>query len=147
MWVISAKGGAAVVLALVTIAASDPIVRWVGLLATLFLAGVATRDAVLRVRVEADADGVNLVHGLGRRHFAWSQLEQITIYNRRARGIRADLLEFDAGDEILQFGHTELGVTTYSALDGLAALCPDQSIVRRPEIDPETETELDSWDR
>jgi hypothetical protein len=140
VWVISAKGVAAMVLGLVTLAGTDRIVRWVALLATLFVAALAVRDWVLRVRVEADADGVDLVQGLRRRHFTWSQIEQITIYDRRARGIRAELLEFDAGDDILQFGRNELGISPYTALDAVAALCPDQSIVRRPEIVP------DSWD-
>jgi hypothetical protein len=138
VWVVVAKGAGAAVLGLVALFGTDRIERWVAVLAGLFVAALATRDGVLRVRVAGDTEGLELVQGLRRRRFAWSQLEQIAVYDRRARGIRAQLLEFDAGEDIIQFGRNELGVDAYTALDAIAALCPDPSIVRRPEVVPDT---------
>lgn len=65
------------------IAASDPALVWVLLLP------VAPLVWVLRARVLADSDGVEVCNGLGRRRYAW---DQVTGFDVPRRGVVRMLL-------------------------------------------------------
>ena len=72
-----------------------------------------------RDRLRADAGGVEVVAGLaGRRRLAWSELERIRVDERTRLGVRSDLLELDAGEEIYLFSRYDLGADPQDALRG-----------------------------
>jgi hypothetical protein len=145
-WVASAKAAGAVILAVAALLVGDPLARWVGLLAAAVLAVLAARDLALRVRLRVDPEGVELVRGWRRQRIPWSGIERVHIDEKPQRGIRTALLEFDAGEEIFQFGRYDLGADPLTVLDEVATVCPQETSVVRPEK-PDDEWPDDGPDR
>jgi len=109
-------GGAAAVAALSLFAVDLPQVI-VALVAAAGLVAYAVRDLVAPVRLRLDPDGVVAVRGYaGRRAFPWSVIESVRLDSRLRLGIRAEAIELDAGDDILVFGATDLGVPVREAV-------------------------------
>lgn len=107
----------AVILVIVAVFADDATRRGVALVAALVAAGWAGRDVLLRVRLEADADGVRVARGLlGRESLRWADIESVGIDERSHRGIRSRLLEIDAGDRLVLLSARDLGVDPHDAL-------------------------------
>ena len=73
--------------------------------------------------LSAGPDGVTVRTGFGRRRrLPWAQLERVTVDRRERRGLRTDLLEFDAGDSLYLLGVHDLGAAPQGVAGVLAAL-------------------------
>ena len=110
---------------------ADPTRAVFGGLACVVLAGYTLRDLLAPRRLRADATGVTLVAGfLGQRRLAWAQIERVRVDQRRRLGLRSELLEIDAGDNLYLLSGYDLGVPVGDAVRALAALAPP-GLIRR----------------
>lgn len=84
----------------------------------LLLAGVGAvalgvyglRDIVVPVRLSADAEGVTVVSGFARRRrVPWREVERVGLGEHRSLGLRAEILEIDAGESLHLFSRYDLG--------------------------------------
>jgi len=116
--------GAVAIVVLVLVFGRDDPVRWfVAVAVGLGLAGWALRDLIAPVRLAADPDGVTVIAGFaGRRRLAWSQIERVRIDRRARLGVRTELLEVDAGDNVYLFSRYDLGAEPEDVLASLLAL-------------------------
>lgn len=93
------------------------------IVATLALAGFALRDVLAPVRLAADQGGVTVVSGFaGRRRIPWADVERVRVDVRSRLGLRAELLEIDAGETVHLFSAAELGEECETAAQTLLAL-------------------------
>jgi hypothetical protein len=91
--------------------------------AALLLLGLAARDAVLRPRVRADAEGVTVRTLTGRTTIAWPQL-RVRVRIQRRWGLRARTLELeDRTDDavLVVLGRRELGADPDTVAEALHA--------------------------
>lgn len=116
----------AVIFLLVALAFNDDRGRLVVAgLAGLLCAGYAVRDLLVPHRLAADAEGVTVVSGLGRRRrLGWDQIEGVRRDERRRLGTRSELLEIDAGNNLYLFSGYDLGMPCWRAAEQLAAIAP-----------------------
>jgi hypothetical protein len=125
-WMPAVEGLAAVTFAAVAVVTSDPPSVLVAALAAVILAVFAVRDALVRVRVNADADGVTVVEGFaGRRQVPWAEVATISAGGRGRFGTAATLLEIDTGDTVHLFSRRELGAAPADVAEALRALRRD----------------------
>jgi hypothetical protein len=97
------------------------------------LAAWALRDLIARVRLAADPGGLTVVVGYaGRRRLAWSQIEQVRVDCRNHLGVRAELLEVDAGDNLYLFSMHDLGAPPDEVLRELLTFRPAPSSDKPP---------------
>lgn len=95
---------AAAVLVAVAAAADTP-GRLLALPAALVLAGLGLRDLLLRPVLRADTEALEVVVGLRRHRFAWSQVQRLRLVTDR----RTPLLELDLGDTLVVLTRARLG--------------------------------------
>jgi Bacterial PH domain len=115
--------GAAVFAAVAVVTFPDPGQVLVAGLAAALLAVLAVRDGLAPVRVAADERGVTVVAGFaGRRRLTWSELERVRVDERTRLGLRSQLLELDAGDNLYFFGAADLGAPVADVAEHLARL-------------------------
>jgi hypothetical protein len=116
--------GTVAIVALVLAFGRDDPVRWFLAAAVgLGLAGWALRDLIAPVRLAADPDGVTVVVGFaGRRRLRWSEIERVQLDRRDRLGVRTQLLEVDAGDNLYLFSRYDLGAEPEDVLASLLAL-------------------------
>ncbi len=114
--------GAVLLLVLAAANLGDPVKLSLALLAALAIAGLAARDLVFRERVAADVTGLTLVAGLRREHVPWAAVEKIRVDNRPRFGLRTELLEVDAGEQLYLFGAAELSAQPSDVADTLRHL-------------------------
>ncbi|MFI5495562.1 PH domain-containing protein [Actinoplanes sp. NPDC051859] len=102
--------GATAVIALVLVFGRRDPIQWAfAAAAALGLSGWALRDLIRPVRLSADPTGVTVVTGFAaQRHLPWPQIERIRVDRRERRGIRSNLLEIDAGENLYLFNLQEL---------------------------------------
>ena len=118
-----ALGAVAIVALVLAFGRDDPVQWFLAVAVGLALAGWALRDVIAPVRLAADPDGVTVVVGLaGRRRLTWSEIERIRIDHRDRLGVRAKLLEVDAGDHLYLFSRYDLGAEPEDVLASLLAL-------------------------
>ncbi|WP_412541224.1 PH domain-containing protein [Longispora sp. K20-0274] len=98
---------------------SDPTRLAVSVLAAVLVAAWAARDAILKVRVAADASGVTVVSGLSRKQLPWADIERIKLDVRNRLGLRSELLEIDTGEHLYLFSQNELGVPVSEVVEDL----------------------------
>jgi hypothetical protein len=123
--VIAGKFAAAAVLVVVALTAGRGFGLWLGLLAAALIAAYGLRDVLGRERLRADATGIRIGTGFsGHRDLPWSQVERVKIDQRLRLGIRTDMLEVDAGEELYLFSRYDLGAEPQDALDALLAVRP-----------------------
>jgi hypothetical protein len=123
MWVLVAKFGLAAAFALAGVVAGAPPPRVVGFVAAVGVAIYAVRDLVARDRLVVDHDGITTVRGYaGHRRLTWQEIEQLRIDERLRLGIRTQLLEIDAGEEIYLLSRYDLGAEPREAYDLVQAL-------------------------
>ena len=116
-------GAVAIVALVLAFGRDDPVQWFLAAAVGLGLAGWALRDLIAPVRLAADPDGVTVVVGFaGRRRLAWSDIERVRVDRRDRLGLRAELLEVDAGDYLYLFGRYELGAEPEEVLASLQAL-------------------------
>jgi Bacterial PH domain len=123
--VIVGKFVVAALLVLIALTAGRGFSLWLGLVASGLVAGYGLRDALGRERLRATPDGVRVGTGFGRhRELAWSQLERVRVDQRLRLGLRTDMLELDAAEELFLFSRYDLGAEPRDALAALRALHP-----------------------
>jgi hypothetical protein len=101
----------------------DPVGRVLVGGAALLLLGLAARDALLRPRVQAGADGVTVRALSGPTTIAWPRV-RVHVRTQRRWGLRARTLELEdrADDAVLVvLGRRELGVDPETVAEALYA--------------------------
>jgi len=123
--VIVGKFVVAALLAVIALTAGRGFSLWLGLVAGGLVAGYGLRDVLGRERLRASASGVRVVTGFARhREFAWSQLDRVRIDQRLRLGMRTDMLELDAGEELFLLSRYDLGAEPRDALAALREVHP-----------------------
>jgi hypothetical protein len=79
-----------------------------GLLA-LWLAGLVAADLLLRPRLRADANGLEIRTLAVRRQLPWSAVRRLTVDARSRYGLASRTLEVDAGDTLVVLSRRSLG--------------------------------------
>jgi hypothetical protein len=103
--------------------ASDRVHTLVGVLLAVGLAGYGLRDLLVPVRLAAGPEGLTVATGYaGRRRLPWATVERIRVDRRARLGLRSNLLEVDAGEDLYLFSATDLGVPCEDAADRIRAL-------------------------
>jgi hypothetical protein len=120
--VIVAKFAGAVIVALIAVLVSRRTQLVVGLAGAGGLLAFAVRDLLTRERLRADDRGVTIARVLGRVHVGWPTVERIQVDSRLRLGVRTELLEIDAGDNVFQFSRYDLGVDAAQAAEDLGRL-------------------------
>jgi hypothetical protein len=116
-------GAVAVIVLAVAFGRRDPVQWFLAIAAALGLATWAARDVIAAVRLAADPAGVTVVVGFaGHRRLPWAQLERVRMDRRERLGLRSNLLELDAGDNIYLFSVHDLGADPEDVLRSLLAL-------------------------
>ena len=123
--VIAGKLAFAALLALIALVAGRGFSLWLGLVAAALVAAYGLRDVLVRERLRADRAGVRVVTGFaGHRDLPWSKVERVRIDQRLRLGVRTDMLELDAGEELFLFSRYDLGAEPQDALDALLSVRP-----------------------
>ena len=123
--VIVGKFVVAALLALIALTAGRGFSLWLGLVAAGLIAGYGLRDVLGRERLRATAVGVRVGTGFARhRELAWSQVDRVRIDQRLRLGLRTDMLEVDAGEELFLFSRYDLGAEPRDALAALRTVHP-----------------------
>ncbi len=97
--------------------------KLVGIIAGAGIAASGLRDLLAPVRLRVDAAGVRVVAGFANhRELGWKDLERIRLDTRSRFGLRGELLEIDAGEELYFLSRYDLGVPPTDALDRIREL-------------------------
>jgi Bacterial PH domain len=121
--VIAGKFVVAVLVAIIALTAGHGVGLWLGLIAAALMAGYGLRDVLGRERLRADANGVRIGTGFaGHRDLPWSRLERVRVDQRLRLGLRTDLLELDAGEELFLLSRYDLGADPHDAYEALSLL-------------------------
>jgi hypothetical protein len=121
--VIAGKFAVAAVLIVVALTAGSGFSLWLGVVAAALVAAYGLRDVLGRERLRADAHGVRVGTGFaGHRDLPWSQLERVRVDQRLRLGLRTDLLELDAGEELFLLSRYDLGADPQDAYEALSLL-------------------------
>jgi hypothetical protein len=121
--VIVGKLGLAAALLVIALTAGHGFSRWLGVVAAALVAAYGLRDVLGRERLRADARGVRIGTGLaGHRDLPWSTVERVRVDQRLRLGLRTDLLELDAGEELFLLSRYDLGADPRDAYEALTAL-------------------------
>jgi hypothetical protein len=116
-------GAVAVVVLVLAFGRGEPVQWFLAAAAAAGLAAWALRDLIAPVRLAADPDGLTVVVGFaGRRRLAWAQIEGVRLDRRQRLGVRAELLEVDAEDNLYLFSMHDLGAAPDEVLPVLLAL-------------------------
>lgn len=116
-------GAVAVLVLAVAFSQGDPVQWFLAIVVAIGLTGWALRDLLRPVRLTADQEGVTVVAGLlRRRRLAWAEIERVRVDRRERLGLRSELLELDAGDELYLFSVHELGAEPEEVAAALAEL-------------------------
>jgi hypothetical protein len=116
-------GAVAVVVLVLAFGRRDPVQWFLAATAALSLAIWALRDLIAPVRLAADPDGVTVIAGYaGHRRLAWSQITTVRMDRRDRLGVRTQMLEVDADDNLYLFSMHDLGAQPDEVLEALLAL-------------------------
>jgi hypothetical protein len=121
--VIVGKFAVSALLVLIAVTAGQGFSFWLGLVAAGLVAGYGLRDVLGRERLRADATGVRIGSGFaGHRELDWSQVERVRVDNRLRFGLRTDMLELDAGEQLFLLSRYDLGAEPRDAFEALEAV-------------------------
>jgi hypothetical protein len=116
-------GAVAIIVLAAAFGRRDPVRWFLATVAAVGLAAWAVRDLIAPVRLAADTEGVTVVVGYaGRRRLAWSEIERVRVDRRDRLGVRTELLELDADDNLYLFSAHDLGAPPDAVLATLLAL-------------------------
>jgi hypothetical protein len=116
-------GAVAVIVLAVAFGRRDPVQWFLAVAAAVGLAAWAARDLIAPVRLAADPEGVTVVVGFaGHRRLAWAQVERVRMDRRERLGLRSNLLELDADDNLYLFSVHDLGADPEDVLRSVLAL-------------------------
>jgi hypothetical protein len=97
----------------------------VTLAGALLLGCYAARDLLAPVRLTADAEGITVIAGFRRRRrLEWSQIERIRVDEHSRLGLRSEMLEIDAGDNLHLLSTYDLNAPVSDVAETLAELRP-----------------------
>lgn len=116
------EGSAGVALLALAVFASSPASRAAAGTAGLLLLALAVRDVSLRPVVAADRDGLQVMDGLRRRCFTWSQVDAIRSSRTTRRAAVVDVLEIDVGELLVLVPRRRLGSPCAEVAQRLGAL-------------------------
>jgi hypothetical protein len=106
---------AAAVLALTT----DPAGRLLFGIGTLCLVSLVLADVLLRPRLRADGDGLQVRTLAVRRRLPWSAVQRVRVDEHSRYGLMARTLEVDVGDALVLLGRRSLGTDPQDVADAL----------------------------
>lgn len=115
-----AAGGAVLALALAVVA--DPAGRVLSGVAAVGLLALVAADLLLRPRLAADADGLQVRTLAVRRRLPWSAVARVEVDERSRYGLVSRTLELDAGDTLVVLGRRALGEDPRDVADALARI-------------------------
>lgn len=108
-YILLSVGGAGV-FGIAAALADDGVSAVVAVAAAVTLLAIAGRDAIVHVRLAADADGLTVIRGYaGRRRIPWSEVAAIRVDRRSRLGLSSHLLEVDTGETVHLLTARELG--------------------------------------
>jgi hypothetical protein len=110
------------VAAAVLAATSDPAGRLLFGIGALCLIGLVLADLLLRPRLRADAESVEVRTLAARRRVPWSQVEQVRVDERTRYGRLSRTLEVDTGDMLVVLGRRSLGADPRDVAEALRQL-------------------------
>lgn len=97
--------------------------KLVGLVAGAGLVVSGIRDLLVPVRLRIDAAGLRVVTGYANhRELGWKDLERIRLDSRARLGLRTELLEIDAGEQVYFLSRYDLSMPPADALDRIREL-------------------------
>jgi hypothetical protein len=102
-----AAGGALV--AAVLAVTSDPAGRLLFGVGAFCLVVLVLADLLLRPRLRADADGLEVRTVAVRRRLPWSAVQRVRVDEHSRYGLASRTLEVDAGDALIVLGRRSLG--------------------------------------
>jgi Bacterial PH domain len=112
-----------VVFVVAALIVGDPIGRGLLVLAAVVCALYAARDLLVPVRVAADAEGLTVAHGyLGHARLPWSAVERVAVDRRSRLGLRSEMLEIDAGEQLFLFSSYDLSAEPAHVAAALARI-------------------------
>jgi hypothetical protein len=112
----------AAVLAAGIAASLDPAGELLLGLAAALLAGIAGTDLLLRPRLRADANGIEVRTLAFRRALPWAEVSRVKVDEHSRFGRTARILEVDAGDTLVLLSRRALGTDPRDVADALAAI-------------------------
>jgi Bacterial PH domain len=90
--------------------------------AAALLAGIAGTDLLLRPRLRADANGIEVRTLSVRRALPWAEVSRVRVDEHSRFGRTARTLEVDAGDTLVLLSRRALGTDPRDVADALAAI-------------------------
>jgi PH (Pleckstrin Homology) domain-containing protein len=115
--------GAVAVIVLAATFGRDPVQWFAAIAAAIGLSAWALRDLIAPVRLAADTQGLTVRVGFaGRRRLPWAQVERVRLDRRDRLGVKTELLEVDADDNLYLFSVHDLGAPPDAVLPELLAL-------------------------
>jgi hypothetical protein len=115
--------GAVAVIVLAAAFGRDPVQWFAAIAAAIGLSAWALRDLIAPVRLAADTQGLTVRVGFaGRRRLPWAQVERVRLDRRDRLGVKTELLEVDADDNLYLFSVHDLGAPPDAVLPELLAL-------------------------
>jgi Bacterial PH domain len=115
----TALAGAGAVAAAMVAVTLDPAGRLLLGLAAVCLAALAVADLVLRPRLRADADGIELRRLDGRRRLPWSAVREVRVDVHNRYGLASRTLELDTDDDLVLLGRRSLGADPRDVAEAL----------------------------
>jgi hypothetical protein len=97
----------------------DPAGRLLFAVGALCLVGLVLADLVLRPRLRADADGLQLRTLAVRRRLPWSAVQRVRVDEHSRYGLVSRTLEVDIGDALVLLGRRSLGTDPRDVADAL----------------------------
>jgi hypothetical protein len=86
----------------------------------LLIGAYALRDIVAAVRVAADPSGITVVAGYASKVFyPWDVIEAVRVDTRSRLGLRTEMLEIDAGEQVHLFSTYDLNAPCSEVADTL----------------------------
>jgi len=117
---VAAAAGA--VLALLLAVVADPAGQVLFAVAAAGLAAVAAADLLLRPRLAADPEGVQVRTLTARRRMPWSAVERIDVDEHDRYGLTARTLELETAGMLIVLGRRALGADPREVADTLARI-------------------------
>jgi hypothetical protein len=110
------------VVAAVLAVTSDPAGRLLFGVAAVCLAALVLADVLLRPRLRADADAVEVRTVALRRRLPWSTVQRVKVDERSRYGLVSRTLELEAGDTLVVLGRRSLGADPRDVAEALREL-------------------------
>ncbi len=115
----TAMAAAGAVVAAALAATSDPAGRLLFGIGALCLVGLVLADLLVRPRLRADAETVEVRTLAVRRRLPWSAVQRVRVDEHNRYGLVSRTLELDAGDTLVVLGRRSLGADPRDVAEAL----------------------------